>query len=348
MRVEKHQYINIPRQKPSFNGVLHIDPGTGNINDSWFNRDINTLETAAENITMDFPKGADVLIYGCSTGEENISLKALLPDSRYRIIGYDTSADALRIGKRGVYSLFSNWYDSYLLPNAPESVFDGVSKSQRKKMLDLREKFHDMMYEVPACNEYRDINNKTGYTGMKYSYPNFIEKFYSLRSNFRSQIDLRLGNFMKVGQVRKERPVGGIFFRNAIYHLCNNNINEVLSYNETPGRFANKQLLMENLVNGVHKTLDKGGVFVIGNHIKEHLYLADETVPPENTVNFCDTPFYVETNQHHRSHKYLRCCKDSPLLQALLKDGRFEPIGFSEVVSYNCRVKVPVMFKKIR
>ncbi|MBO6088133.1 hypothetical protein J6P92_07325 [bacterium] len=341
-------YTNPPAQKINFTGVLHVDPKTGNINDSWFNRDRKILQEAADEIKTTFPNGADVLIYGCSTGEENISFKMFLPDGKYRAIGYDTSADALRIGKRGVYTVFSNWYDSYLLPSVSKSQLKQNYPSEYQELLELREKFHDMMYEVPASREYKDINNKSAYISLKCENPDFVERFYCLHNAYRSQIDLRLGNFMNVGQVRKENPVGGIFFRNAIYHMCNNNVNEVLNYNALPGVFKNKNLLMDYLINGVYKTLDKGGIFVLGNHLKEHLFLTDETTPKENVVNFCDTPFYVESNKNHREHKFLKCFKESPLLQALLKGGRFEPIGFSEVTTYHCKVKVPVIFKKIR
>ena len=351
MRVENNVYNNYylrnkPAQNINFGGILHIDPRTKEINDSWFNRDGKTLQKASDEIRANFPNGADVLIYGCSTGEENISFKTYLPESKYRAIGYDTSGSALRLGKRGVYSVFSGWYDSYLLPFDSKREIKGKYPDEYENLLKFREKFYDITYEVPACNEYRDINNKTDYMKLKYSNPSFVEKYYCLRSNYKNQMDLRHGNFLDVGKVRKERPVGGISFRNALYHLCENNVNEVLNFDTPSGSIKNKKNLIENLVNGVYRTLDDGGVFVIGNHLKEHLFLADETTPKENVINFCDTPFYVESNANHRAHKFMKCFKTSPLVEALLKDGKFEPIGFSDVTTYHCKVRVPVLFKK--
>lgn len=343
---------NLPQTNPSFTSLLHVDQRTGNVNDSWFNRDIKTLERAADEIHSSFPNGADILIYGCSTGEENISLKMLRPEDSYRVIGYDNSVDALRIGKRGVYTLFSNWYDSYLLPVSDFFALENDSSKLLKQICqrtnELRKRFHKFMYEVPASREFRDINNKSSFMGIKYNTKNFVEKFYRVREEFREQIDLRYGNFLNVGQVRKERPVGGIFFRNAIYHLCKNNVNEVLNFDAPPQSFANKEMLMENIVKGLYKTLDDSGIFVIGNHIKEHLFLADETVPDSKKVKLEDTPFYNPSNIHQREHKTLKCYKESPLINALLKDCKFEPIGFSKVTCYGCDVKVPVIFKKIR
>lgn len=353
MRIENNIHNNYDLknkqvQNINFGGILHIDRKSGEVNDGWFNRDCQTLQTASNEIRTNFPNGADVLIYGCSNGEENISLKIYLPESQYRIIGYDTSASVLRLGKRGVYSVFSGWYDSYLLPFVSNREIKGKYPEEYENLLRFRKSFHDIMYEVPACSGYSDINNKTAYIGLKNSYSNFVERYYRLKSDFQSHVDLRLGNFLNVGQVRKERPVGGIFFRNALYHLSNNNVNEVIDFDLPVGKCENKISLMENLVNGVYKTLDDGGIFVIGNHIKEHLFLADKKAPKKNIVNFCDTPFYVELNANHRKHMLLKCFKDSPLIQALLKDGRFEPIKFSNVTTYNCNVKVPVIFKKVR
>lgn len=331
--------------------MLHIDKTNGNINDSWFFRDYETLENAAKHIAKDFPQGADILDYACSSGEESISIASLLSDKKYKVIGYDTSTDAIRLGKRGVYSLFSSWYDSYLIPdeNLPlaQSVLENHSKEECLKMQNFRRVFHKIMKEIPESPQYKDINNKSSYTGLKYQIPNFTEKFYRLKDEFKDLVDLRLGNFINIGQIKKEKPVGAIFFRNAIYHLCNNNINEVFDYNAPSGAFRNKNILMEFLVNGIYKTLDKNGIFVLGNHIKEHLYWADETTPLQNTIHFCDTPFYNDRLTNHRKYKLIKCFKDSPLEQALLKDNRFEPVAFSFVKFGEKIKKVPVIWKKI-
>ncbi len=343
--------------KPYFNnvkftGILHIDKKNGNINDSWFFRDEKILASSADHIKTFFPEGADVLIYGCSVGEENISFKSFVPESKYRVIGYDTSTDALRIGKRGVYSLFSNWHDSYLMPNMnyplAECELANHSKEECIKMQELRRKFHEIMYEVPASEEYRDINNKYGFIVMKYQNKNFVEKFYRVRDKFTKQIDLRFGNFINVGQIKKERPVGGIFFRNAIYHLCGNNVNEVLNFNAPVQICHNIDKLMEYAVSCVHKTLDNDGIFVIGNHIKEHLYLADDLADKSKTISFCDTPYFVESNIKHQEYRNLKFYKESPLLTALLKDGNFEPIKYSVLSAFGSKIEVPVMFKKVR
>lgn len=142
--------------------------------------------------------------------------------------------------------------------------------------------------------------------------------------------------------------LGEYSFRNAIYHLCENNINEVFAYNAKVGNFANKNLLMEFLVNGIYKTLDKNGIFVIGNHIKEHLYWADTATPAEEKIAFGKTPFFNERLSNHVQHRRKECYKVSPLQRALLKDGRFEPIKFSEVKFGGMIMKLPVIWKKVR
>ena len=132
---------SIQSYNPKFSGLLHVDSSNGNINDSWFYRDTATLKNAVENLKNDFPKGAEVLDFACSSGEEMISLKTLLEDAKYNIIGYDTSAEALKLGKKGVYTLFSQWYDSYLLPEiTPVSYPESIPPKAAKKA-DIKRKY---------------------------------------------------------------------------------------------------------------------------------------------------------------------------------------------------------------
>lgn len=336
----------------NFCGLMHIDKSNGNINDSGFFRDYETLKNAVEHIKCEFPEGANILDYGCSTGEETISIKILAPESKYKVIGYDNSADAIRLGKRGVYTLFSSWMDSFLLPIKAQlnsCLHNGTFSEDLPYANELRKKFHSVMQEIPASPQYHDINNKTNYKSIKYnSIDSFVEKFYQIKEEFRNQIDLRLGNFINVGKYKGEKPVGGVFFRNAIYHLCENNINEVFNYDAKIGNFKNKNLLMEYLVNEIHKTISENGIFVIGNHIKEHLYWADDATPTEDKIAFEKTPFFNERLCSHVKHRRKECYKVSPLEKALLKDGRFEPIKISDVKFGGKIMRLPVIWKKIR
>ena len=95
-------------------------------------------------------------------------------------------------------------------------------------------------------------------------------------------------------------------------------------------------------------TPNNDGIFVIGNHIKEHLYLADDLADKSKTISFCDTPYFVESNIKHQEYRNLKFYKESPLLTALLKDGNFEPIKYSVLSAFGSKIEVPVMFKKVR
>ena len=333
----------------SFGGVLHIDRSTNNINDSWFFRDIDTLEAASEHLRTVFPEGANVLVYASSTGEENISLKALLPDSKYKVIGYDNSKEIVNLGKRGVYSLFSHWYDSFLLPNKAYVLQDsgkGSAPYDTRKNISLREKFNRIMKEIPRADAFDNINNKTYYKKMKYSIPHFVEKFYCIRDQFKSDIDLRLGNVLNVGDVKTQRPVGAVFFRNAVYHLCGNNIDEVLLFNHPKGHVCDKQLLFDNFVNALHKTIADDGIFVLGSSLKEHLFWADPTTPKDKKAFFLNTNFFNKNIDIHMNHAIEQCYIKSPLEEALSK--KFIPISYSFVESFGLKVKVPTIWKKIR
>ena len=343
-------YTHKPVYNQNFNGLLHVDRNNGNINDSWFFRDPDALKLSSDTIKIAFPEGADILDYACSNGEETISLKTLLQDPKYRIIGYDTSTDAIKLGRRGVYTLFSNWHDSYLLP--PKYYFIENNKKYAglppETIKHLRRNFNSVMEEIPEQKEYRNINNKSSFVSLKYNIPNFVEKFYKPKAEFTDQIDLRLGNIINIGNIRKERPIGGIFFRNAFYHLCDNNIVEVINQNAKINQSTySRYRIIDYIIDGVDKVLDNKGVFVIGNNIKDHLFLADESLPLSKTIPFSQTSFYNPIMKHHQKYANLLCYKTSPLITSLIKH-KFRPIGFSIVSLRTKKIKLPTVWQKIR
>ena len=247
-----------------------------------------------------------------------------------------------------IYSLFPYWNDSFLLPNYnfAQSYLTTHSKEKCKEEYALKKLFHSFMEEVPAFSEYNDINNKSQFNSLRDKTDFFYEKFYRLKEEYKSLIDLRLGDIMSVGKYNKKGPVGAIFFRNAMYHLCQNNINEVFDYSERPKMAINKKDALKDLVRGIHKTLDLNGIFIIGNHIKEHLFWADNSTLPSEKILFCETPFFNSLSKKHLKCKNIMCYKTSPLVQVLEK--KFEPVFYSKVNFFGKNISVPVIWKKIR
>lgn len=329
------------QQKPiSFNGLMRIDPKTYSPLDSWFFRDYDTLKTASDEIKSSFPQGAEILDYACSNGEETISLKALLPDEKYKIIGFDTSESALKLANRGVYTVFSHWYDSFLLPNS----------FPKKKEAHIKDSFYYIMEETFPEAQDRLINNKKCYFEIKKALPDFIEKFFCISPEQKTSIDIRRGNINNLDKYRSNSPVGAVFFRNALYQMVGNDLNETIEQRKISSSSYDKKAIINGFVDRLYSRLERGGVFVIGDHIKDHLFLADKQTPDEEIILFKDTPFFNPEEKLHRQASFLRLFKESPLKTALEKDKRFKPIGFSKTClqTGGQKVKVATVWKILK
>ena len=340
-------------RKENFKGLLHIDEKTGNPNDSWFFRDYKTLSSATSEIRENFPEGADIWDYACSNGEETISIKSFLPENQYKVKGFDISDDPLKLAKRGVYSLFSFWHDSFLMSGFEESydkfIKDtGYFAPSIEERTGLRKIFLQIMEPAEYKSEYKYINNRYSAMLKKRINPRFREEYYRLKSEFKDGIAIEYGDINHIDELPKKRPVGGIFFRNGVYQLCDNNITEVMSGYGLNNLNINRGKVCEDLVDKIYRVLDENGIFVLGTHIKEHLFLANKSTPREDRMFLSETPFFNPNNKHHRYCSDL-CC-EQPLYKALLKDGRFEPIkySFARIFKGDMFVKVPVVWKKVK
>lgn len=342
------QNSNLQKQT-FFKGLLHQDK-TGFVNDSSFFRDYQTLKQATEYIKEQFPQGAEILDYACSNGEETISLKCLLDDFDYKIIGYDCSTDALKLARKGVYTVFSHWDDSYLIK---EDIYDNlIANSElpsKKEQSILREKFNRVMREISYNPRYSDINNKSCFASFKDNNKLFQEKFFEVRNKYKPDIDIRRGNILNIINRRSEKPVAAVFFRNALYHLCENNITEVVFNKAKINTDIDRKAILKDLVDRVHQHLDKNGIFVLGVHVKDHLFWADKYTSPDNTIKLKDTGFFknsVFTKNSREEALNGLCTKISPLVEALTD--RFIPIGFSKSRELYKSMSVPTIWKKVR
>lgn len=329
-------------KQPVFKGLLYVDSRTGMPIDSWFYRDTKTLKSAVTEIKTTFPSGAEIWDFACSNGEETISVKSLLEDSKYKIIGYDSSTSALMLANKGIYTVFSNWYDSFLLPNNEPEGFEKV----------LKNKFYQIMEETFPSEIERYINNKSTYFDIKKFYRDFIEKYFRINPERRDEIDIRRGNINLIDNYRNQDKVGAIFFRNALYQMTGNDLNETIDQKKYFAHFPvnNKREIIENFVDKIHSKLETGGVFVIGDHIKDHLFLADKNLPDCEVILFKDTPFFDAGNRKHLYEANLKLFKESPLKKALEKGKRFIPIGFSKTwLDYGgSKLDVATVWKKVR
>lgn len=317
--------------------------------DTDFFRGINTLKTAVNYILRKYPRGTNILDYACSSGEETLSLAMLLGD-RYRIIGLDSDSDAIKLAKNGIHSVFSDCEDSFLL---------GHESKLTREQAYLKQLFHKYFSptEEPECS----LNNSSGYLSRVIS-ARFKEEHFKMESAATRHVEFRdpaVGDVLNVDSFEPTKRVGGIFFRNAFYHLTGNNISEILKGGTIIKPDTEK---IAKIVDRVHSRLDDDGIFVIGSHTKEHLFIASENTADSETIKYSDTETYKANKEKLQilwgtssgnkaienlsRLKDLRFLKTSPLRSALEKDGKFIPVYWDRVEEFP-ELKVPVIWQKV-
>ncbi len=293
----------------SFGGLMRFGDNGAPI-DSAFFRDYEALEKTGEILKTNFPDGAEILDYACSDGEEAISLYALLGNDRnkFKITGIDVDKDAIRLANQGVYSLFGNYLDSYLMPNANRN--------------DNEQRLSDMFYEImEPANEPDELLNTS---------PNFITTiavaepklrgpiYFQPKEEVKRNLEFKMGDICKINEENTDKKVGAIIFRNAFYHLLDNHDGEevfigdlhsitpeVLDedffdedemeniFSEFDSKTLNeKQKIADEVVDKIYDRLEVGGVFAVGAAANEHIFIAPDDTPDDETIRFGDTAAY--------------------------------------------------------
>ena len=321
-------------QDISFNNTfksLKLTNNSNNFSDTSFYRDPRTLADTTEHLAKAFPDGCDILDFAGSNGEEAISLYTFLNKdgkNKYKIYSYDTSEKAIDLAKKGVYTLFRPMsFDQFLLS---DYNFEYLLPGTVEYVKGIRNLFSSIMEKTVKPNH--SINDKDFVEYIK-TFPQYSMEYYKIKDKFKTNFDFEIGNINDITQIAKNKKVGAVLFRNAMY---------IETDNFSPNQFdfeydanLNKRNIIENLVAKVHKILEPNGVFVLGNIEKDHIYIADNSAKDED--KFFLNEFMVDI------------FKESPLWQALSKDKRFETIGYSTVtqpvVMENTDL-VPTIWKK--
>lgn len=276
-----------------------------------FYRDLYTLLNASKLLKDTFPKGTDIMEFAASNGEEAISIHSLINDRnkvKYKIHCYDVSDKAIKLAKSNIHSVFSETPDDFLIENMPKNVLcREVSKC-----------FYELMEEIPEPEfEINDIN----YISFRRRESDFNVKYFKVKDKYFDNFKFEKGDIRNILEIMPEKKVGAVFFRNAFYHLTNNHIFEPIYDEPTLNKiwFTNKEAVIEDIVSKVYEKLLPGGIFVIGNDEKEHIYQADKYTPRED--------YYFDDS----TDEYIRM--SSPLEKALRKGGRFRPVAASRCYS---------------
>ena len=313
-----------PKQSPSFSS-LKLKNDENNYSDTCFYRDADTLDCAATLLKKTFPKGTDILDFASSNGEEAISLYSLIDKSngKYKIYCFDTSDRAVELGKKGIYTVFYPMsYDYLLLPEF--SMLDDPNT------MEIKSKFYSVMEETKKPSyEINDIN----YLCQLERSPYFKIKYYKLKDEHKDKIEINKGNINNIDKVLPNKKVGAVLFRNAMYIETGNSYANGFSFNEDLN--INKKEIIEKIVDKVYEKLLPGGLFILGDIEKDHVYIADNHVNDKDKIFVSDYCTFIY--------------KNSPLWEALSKDGRFEPVLYKNVdapVILGKEQKVPTIWRK--
>lgn len=211
-----------------------------------FFRDFPTLDFAANYIRKTFPQGTNILNYACSNGDEAISLAAMLSELNsqkiYKIIGLDIDPKAIRIAKKGIH-IISDWDRDNFLQKEGAILTQKLQQKLLEFLTPTSEKIKENHIKSFAKKEYYQRND------------NALAGILEFRPHTQ-------GNIFDAASFEPEKPAGAILFRNALYHITQNESGS-LTYNLDA---------IEKVANAVHKRLDKNGIFVIGDFFLEHLY----------------------------------------------------------------------------
>lgn len=291
--------------------------------DTYFYRDLYTLLNAGRILNETFPEGTDIMDFACSNGEEAISIHSLINDKNkgnYRLYCYDKSPKAIDLAKKGVHTVYRPGSgDGFILNKyQKDEVYDDVMRC-----------FNEIMEETKRPNY--DINDPD-FLYFIMRHPDFKIKYYKVRDEYKDNFKYERGNIFNIDKLGPKKA-GAIFFRNAMYIPTNN-----YGIDEFDGliseKSVNKRKVINSIVDKVYDKLLPGGIFVVGESEKEHIYLADKHAKEEEKIYIEDYDCYIY--------------KDMLLENALLKDGRFKPVVYSRCYSAFGEIKVPTVWQKVK
>lgn len=286
--------------------------------DTSFYRDADTLRQSVDVIKENFPEGTDIMDFACSNGEETISIYSLLGHNpQYKIHGFDRCPKAIDLANAGIYSVMTKGIcDSFL-----------TGENCNDENYDLKNKFYKIMDVVENPDFKNDESLKL--VRLMNSFPEIKLKFFKLKDEHKKELSYNLGDINDIKNLGPQK-VGAIYFRNAFYIPTKNyDLNE-FDISEIYDKTDKKQVI-NDIVDKIYDKLLPGGILVLGNLLKDHVYIAGDDVPEDEKLFL---PSYF-------CHIY----KESPLHAALSKDNRFIPIYFTEGEK-SC-MSVPTIWQKV-
>jgi hypothetical protein len=323
--------INKSAKYINFTSYNKIDEKTGLSTSTSFYLHYPVLQKAANIINETFPQGTNIMVYAGSNGEEALSLNTLLRNkNNYQIYSIDPCSVAIDYAKRGIYGVHPQMSDGFL-----------INDSKDKKEEQLSKKFHKHFTEISKPKERIDNVTDSVYCMSYGGVEIFPQRYFVPKASLNNNVHFIKGDINDIENFKldsQDEKAGAIFFRNAFYHVIKNDLNGVINYGEEPNLDLNKRQVLDELINDkIYNKLALGGILVLGNHLQEHLFLADKSMSEDDTIPF-------------NSARNLRLSKSHLILDALNKHGNFKPVykGIVTGFSKEATTKLPLIWQKIK
>ena len=317
----KHTYSSI-----NFKSYNMIDNNTGNSISTNFYHDSEVLQKAVKIIENEFPKGTNILVYAGSNGEEALSINTLFDKRfKYNIYSLDKSSKAIDFARKGIYAIHPLAEDGFLVNHNSENNKQFLSKI-----------FHTNFIETDKPSF--PVNNVSDpiYTIRFDNIDLYPQRYFIPKESFKENVSFIKEDIKDIEAFNNHQKAGAIFFRNAIYQLTDNNLSGVFEHGDRPNLETNKRKIIQELIDKIYNKLEMNGIFILGNHLQEHLYIADRTIPLEDTVLVDDA-------------RNIRFMKTHPVIEALKKNGRFKPLFEFLIPGLgNNTLKLPLIWQKIK
>lgn len=245
-----------------------------------FFREYNTLNKSVNYIRQHFPKekSPKIIVGACSTGEEALSFKMLMPDKTPKILGFDISPTSVNEAKHSTYTISQpkNTKSRQFIDNmgidAYKDEYLGFEPNNDKKVTRnqkrLKELFNKTFEERPTDEKPKKINlikKALDFIKSKLSLdidPDLNTKTFVVKNPKDTGCKFVQGDIQHLDEIAPKGEAHAISFRNALYHLVTNDISGG-AYRETKPRAEAKPILTQ-VAKQVNKALTKDGIFILG------------------------------------------------------------------------------------